>query len=63
MCGIKNYPRTGILRLGEPLGGSRGNPAGRGAGTGIEKLKKNPLGKPSQGTKQVVDIMINYLII
>ena len=27
---------TGILRLGEPLGGSRGKPAGRGATTGLQ---------------------------
>ena len=46
MDGIRYHSRIGILRLGGPLGGSQGSPAGRGAATGIKKLSKN-----LQGTK------------
>ena len=35
MNGIQYYPRIGMLRLGEPLEGSWGNPAGRAATPGL----------------------------
>ena len=38
---------TGLLRLGEPLGGNWGNPAGPPAAPAFKLLYKNPLGKPS----------------
>ena len=49
MNGIKYYPRIGILRLGKPLGGSGGKPAGRAATPTLEELNKYHLGKPSYG--------------
>ena len=39
--------KDGLLRLGEPLGGDWGNPAGPRIVAGFKILYENPLGKPS----------------